>query len=259
MKQSVKTIASSFFMALLFAVALTLMTSGVVGAQQGNSNRNNVTVTAEPEDTETDRTADKQAVKLRVQELRAEAKAEVQAKRLTRETLSADKRIKVCENRKSAINNKLSAFTAAADKHFTKFDSIYVKVLAFQEDRGVTVANIADLTADADDKQQAAADAIEALKALAVDVGCNDPETVVTLGAVRDAAQTARKALHEYRMSLKNIVVAIAQADKSEATDDTTTDTTENTTDTTTDAAEDNSTDTTTDTSTTETTQEANE
>ena len=63
-------------------------------------------------------------------------------------------------------------------------------------------------------KKQAAADAIATLKEVAVDVDCSDPDTAVTLGAVRDAAQTARKALHEYRMSLKNIVVATAQADK---------------------------------------------
>lgn len=217
MKQSTKTITSSLLASMLFAAALMLVLSGVVSAQRGSDDRNNIAVSSETEDTEPEQEDDnltdsKEAVRNKVQQLRAEAKSEIEAKRKNRETLSADKRMKVCENRKKAIDNKLSAYNNAADKHLTKLDAIYVKILAFQEEKQVVVSNIDELTTDADAKKLAATESVAALKTVAVDVDCSDPETTITLGTVRDAAQATRKALHEYRMSLKNIVVAIAQS-----------------------------------------------
>jgi hypothetical protein len=222
MKHLSRTFTTSFLKTLLVALALVLLTSGIVGAQPASNNRNGVAIMAETEDTEEVeneqesgvKKVDRQEVRDKVSQLRTEARTEIDEKRKTRETLSADQRIKVCENRKTAINNKLVAYTNAADKYLTKFDSVYVKILAFQKDKNVTVTNIDELTADADTKQKDAAEAIAALKEVAVELDCSDPDTAVTLGTVRDAAQTARKALHEYRISLKNIVVAIAQADK---------------------------------------------
>jgi len=205
---------------MLFVAALMLVLSGVVSAQRGNDDQNNVAVSSETENTEPEQadtlTEDKEAVQKKVQQLRADAKSEIEEKRKNRETLSADKRMKVCENRKKAIDNKLSAFNAGADKHLTKMNSIYDKILAFQEQKQIVVVSIDELTADADAKKLAASEAVGALKTVAVNVDCSDPETTVTLGTVRDAAHTARKALHDYRMSLKNIVVAIAQSQSAE-------------------------------------------
>lgn len=221
MEQSTRTVTSYLLTSILFAAALMLVLSGVVSAQRGNDDRNNVAVSSEAESTEPEQeddkiVEDKEAVQKKVQQLRAEAKSEIEEKRKTRETLSADKRMKVCENRKKAIDNKLSAFNSGADKHLAKMNSIYDKILAFQEQKQIVVVNIDELTADADAKKLAATEAVGALKTVAVNVDCSDPETTVTLGTVRDAAQTARKALHDYRMSLKNIVVAIAQSQTAE-------------------------------------------
>lgn len=211
-------------MSLILAVVLVVPFSGVASARQGNDD-NTVAVSTETENESEDTSSseaedandDKMSAKDRVEKLRTEAKTEIESKRKNRETLSADKRMKVCENRKKAIENKLNAFNNAADKHLTKLDSIYVKIVAFQEEKQVVVSNIDALKAEADAQKLAATEAVTALKTVAADVDCSDPETAVTLGAVRDAAKATREALHDYRMALKNIVVAIAQAQSDDA------------------------------------------
>lgn len=225
MKKPSRAIANSFLLSLLFAVVLVVPFSGVASARQGSDDQNNVAVSSdsqqsEPEQRDDNLSDDKASVRLKIEKLRAEAKTEIEVKRKNGETLSADKRMKVCENRKTAINNKLSAFNTAADKHFTKLNSINDKIVAFQEKKQVVLANQAELEADITAKKQAASEAIAALKAIAVDVDCSDPETAVTLGAVRDAAHNARAALHEYRVELKNLVVAIGQTQSDTSNDD---------------------------------------
>jgi uncharacterized protein (DUF1330 family) len=150
----------------------------------------------------------------------AQKEVEQEKQRKGAKVLSEEKRKLVCENRQNTINNKLVAFNQAADKHLTKLNETFAKVQAYQAAHNLSVANYAELVTTATEKQQAATTAVAALKTVAVNVDCTNPETVVKLATVRDAAKTARTALHDYRMAIKAIVVALAQAQDGASSDD---------------------------------------
>lgn len=164
-------------------------------------------------------------VDLRLNQLREDAKKELEKKRDGRNEMAEEKRKLVCENKQKAIENKLAAFNQAADKHLAKLNDVYTRIQAYKTAENLQPANYDDLVAAATAKQEAATAAVAALKEVAVGVDCSDPETVVKLSAVREAAKATRTALHDYRKALKDIVVALAQSkDDAENGDDTTND-----------------------------------
>ncbi len=165
----------------------------------------------------------REEVKLRVNQLREDAKKDLEKKRDGRKEMADEKRKLVCENKQKAIENKLAAFNQAADKHLAKLNDVYTRIQAYKTAENLQPANYDDLVTAATAKQEAATAAVAALKEVAVGVDCSDPETVVKLSAVREAAKATRTALHDYRKALKDIVVALAQSkDDAENGDDTT-------------------------------------
>lgn len=236
---------------LVFALAAVgfLLVLLVAAAQPANARRGEDDVVAQTvteQETETEAESESESesaedtersetVKSRVNEARENAKKDLEDRLEGREEMRAEKRQLVCENRQKAIQNKLAAFNDAADKHLSKFNSVYDKIQAYQEDENIQPAGYDALVTAANAKKQAATDAVTALKEVAADVDCASPETVVKLGAVRDAAKETRTALHEYRMALKDLVVAMAQSKGGQDSADDTTNTAEaaDTTDTT--------------------------
>lgn len=228
---------------LVFALAAVgfLLVLLVAAAQPANARRGEddvvaQTVTEQETETETESEAESESaedtersetVESRVNEARENAKKDLEARLEGREEMQAEKRKLVCENRQKAIQNKLAAFNDAADKHLSKFNSVYDKIQAYQEDENIQPAGYDALVTAANAKKQAATDAFAALKEVAADVDCASPETVVKLGAVRDAAKETRTALHEYRMALKDLVVAMAQSKGGQDSADDTTNTAE--------------------------------
>ena len=193
-----------------------------VAEQETETETESETESESAEDTERSET-----VESRVSEARENAKKDLEDRLDGRAEMKAEKRQFVCENRQKAIQNKLAAFNDAADKHLSKFNSVYDKIQAYQEDENIQPAGYDALVTAANAKKQAATDAVAALKEVAADVDCASPETVVKLGAVRDAAKETRTALHEYRMALKDLVVAMAQSKGGQDSADDTTNTAE--------------------------------
>ncbi|QQS19712.1 hypothetical protein IPL85_05610 [Candidatus Saccharibacteria bacterium] len=150
--------------------------------------------------------------KTRVAELKNKAKQEIEKEREGRKTLAEDKRKLVCENRQKAIENKLVAFNQAADKHLVRLNGVFDKVQAYKGAENINPDGWAELVSAAEAKKTAATDAVAALKLVAVAVDCTDPDTVVKLSEVREAAKSTRTELHDYRKALKDMVVALAQA-----------------------------------------------
>lgn len=151
----------------------------------------------------------------RVSDMRTTVEKEVEQKRESKvkSDKADEKRRLVCENRQNAINNKLAAFTQAADKHLVKLNDAYTAVQNYQRDHLLPVANYRELNAAAFDKQQAAITAVGTLKTVAQSIDCAKTDAAVKLSTVRDAANDARRALHDYRVSIKEIVVALVQAE----------------------------------------------
>lgn len=238
MKRFSFALAAFGFMGV-FALAATQPAS----ARQGEDDTTVAQESTEQEDTAgpeaqsglADDSNRREGVKIRVNQLREDAKKDLEKKRDGRKEMAEEKRKLVCENKQKAIENKLAAFNQAADKHLAKLDDVYKRIQAYKAAENLQPANYDDLIVAATAKQEAATAAVAALKEVAVGVDCSDPETVVKLSAVREAAKATRTALHEYRKALKDIVVALAQSkDDAENGDETTSDSgTDSTSDTT--------------------------
>lgn len=120
-----------------------------------------------------------------------------------------EKRKLLCQNRQKAINNKVTAFSTAADKHLTRLNSLLDKVVAIKEEPALNVPNYDSLLADARAKKTNAVVSVDSLKAVATMVNCDDPTTLVKLKDVRVAAAKTREALQTYRESIKALLNAV--------------------------------------------------
>jgi hypothetical protein len=175
--------------------------------------------------------------KHRVAEIRTESQVTVRELRSGKSTKTPEQLQKICENRKTEATNKLTAFDNSAHKHLVRLNSVYDKLQAYQQTNNVTVAGYADLTAKADGSKNTATSAVAALDAIktsGIDCTSTTADPVATLTTVKTTTRAARDSLKAYRTSLKNIVVAFAQAkdstEDSSSTSDTSTNTTTNTT-----------------------------
>lgn len=218
-------ILRSMAVSVAMVVAMTTIGAQQASARQGSDDTTRTTApattttttptsTVKTDDTKPAvSTVNKTEVERHVQDMHAVAQQEIEKRKQTKasEPLSDTKRKTVCENKQQSINNKLATFTQAADKHLGRLDEAYTKVQSYQAKNNVVLANYDELVATANEKKQTAIDAIAALKTVAVQVDCNQPDAVVKLGTVRDAAKATRSALHDYRMAIKAIVVALAQ------------------------------------------------
>lgn len=227
------------FAALGLAAVFALVSTQPVSARQGADDATMSQAESEQENEAgpeaqsglADDSGKRKQVDLRVNQLREDAKKELEKKRDGRKEMAEEKRKLVCENKQKAIENKLAAFNQAADKHLYKLNDVFTRIQAYQGAENLQPAGYENLVAAATVKQEAATAAVAALKQVATEVDCSNPETVVKLSEVREAAKSTRTALHEYRKALKDMVVALAQAKDTAEDDDTaTTDTSGGTT-----------------------------
>ncbi|MGB4966616.1 MAG: hypothetical protein WBO35_00240 [Candidatus Saccharimonadales bacterium] len=224
------SVSSLIAVTMLFVGIAAGPTAAAVSASP-SQNKPERTVTHEPENaadeshevetspqTEIDEESPK--VKNNVATTRAAAKEEIEKQRAERKDLkTAQKRTQVCDNRKKAIQNKIAAFTQAADKHLAKLSDIDARLQSYQLSNNIRAADYATVQTTAAEKKTAATLAVTTLKSLALDVDCSNPETVVALRAVKDAAIDSRRALHDYRMALKAMVAELRSVEKPAAED----------------------------------------
>lgn len=127
-------------------------------------------------------------------------------------------RAKTCENIQKAVNNKLKAFDNHADKYLVRLNGLFTKVQAYQTEHNVALANYDALVATATQKQTDANISVAALKSLGTTLDCSATDPASTLTSVKSGAADARDALKAYRTSLKELVVALVQVAKTDAT-----------------------------------------
>jgi hypothetical protein len=210
-------------------LSVTVLATAPVSARQGSDDNEQAVAVTDTDDgtadqgsgdasdtsteTETETSDDSTA---RVGRLKGEARRELAKLREGKTEKSQAKLQKVCENRQNAVNHKVTAFGNAAQKHLERLDSVFTKLQAFQADKNLSVDNYQALVDDATAKQAAATSAVAALKTVAVDIDCTSTDPASSLTVVKTAAKEARDALKAYRKALKEIVVAFAQANKTD-------------------------------------------
>jgi hypothetical protein len=131
---------------------------------------------------------------------------------------SLAQRARTCQNIQRAVNHKLKAFDNHADKYLTRLNDVFAKLQAYQTAQNISADNYDALVAAATQKQSDATVAVEALKSLGTTIDCTSSDPASMLASVKSGATDARDALKDYRKALKDIVVALAQANKNDDT-----------------------------------------
>ena len=124
-----------------------------------------------------------------------------------------DAKLKVCQNKESAIQKRDSQLTKMAEDMMTKFDGIATRVETYYTEKvvpsGKTVSNYNALVADIATKKSAVKTALDKASTDATAFKCtgDDPKGQLTL--FRVDMQAVKSALKDYRTSIKNLIVAI--------------------------------------------------
>ncbi|HSX06870.1 MAG TPA: hypothetical protein VLG92_04060 [Candidatus Saccharimonadia bacterium] len=157
--------------------------------------------------------------------LRSQARQLLQAKRENIKEHTLAMRQKACQQRQKGIDTRTKAYGTAAERHLTMFNQIFTKVQAFHDSKKLNVANYDALVTAAKDKQATAQSAVDALKALDVQIDCTQSDPATAVATIKQAVANARTALQAYRTALKDVIAALkgaATATPSNATDKTT-------------------------------------
>ncbi len=232
MKQSTIRL-SVFLVALLGVVVLAFAPVSAARAEEGNDSSQTTSDDAsdpsvsdtesEQEDTtKTEDTNETEHARNAAALFRREGADDLRELRKEHASKSIEQRQKTCGNIKNAVDRKLTAFNNNADRHLSRLDSVFTKLKDFQTANNLPVSNYDALVAAATAKQTAATEAVASLKLVGTTLDCSSSDPAAMLSSTKVAAKNARDALKDYRKSLKDIVVALAQAKGDTDTADTT-------------------------------------
>lgn len=129
-----------------------------------------------------------------------------------------------CKAKEALIKNLLDKVVSRVNSALTKFDSITSRVKDYYTNKvvpsGKTVPNYENLVADIQDKKTAA----EALLATTqADIGafsCNSSNPKGQIAKIRGDVKNLKKALKDYRTSVKNLIVAVRSITGTESRED---------------------------------------
>ena len=150
----------------------------------------------------------------RIKQNRQAGQTEVAKMRENKPARTPEQRKQVCETRKISINNRLKAYDTQAETKLTRFNAIFTRVKAFKPDVAAKVSNYDQLVAIATQKQMTATESVTVLSNLTGNFDCTTLDPAATIASIKDSTVATHAALKEYGAAIKNIVVALAQANK---------------------------------------------
>jgi hypothetical protein len=131
-----------------------------------------------------------------------------------------DNKLRVCQNRSKSIKNILNHSAIHGARHLSVFTKIYERVKAFYEAKGKTLSNYDALVADVDAKKLAAENAVNAVKTASTEFNCEGENPKADAAAFKEKVKVMRTELHEYRTSIKNLIVGVKSVQSAEAKSD---------------------------------------
>ena len=124
-----------------------------------------------------------------------------------------DVRLKSCQARESLIKNRSNSLARLVEGMINHFDKIALRVENYYTEKvvpsGKTVANYAELMADIDAKKALVETALQKSKDDFKTFSCTTDDPKGQLALFREDMQAVKKALKDYRASIKNLIVAI--------------------------------------------------
>lgn len=121
-----------------------------------------------------------------------------------------------CQKKEANITKRSASLVKTSENMQQKFDSITEKVKAYYTAKAVPAGRVVNnydaLIAEIENKKTAIKTAVEKAQTDAAAFRCDgdDPKGQLTL--YRTDMQAVKKALHEYRVAIKNLIVAIRSA-----------------------------------------------
>lgn len=223
MQQSKRSLAAflvTISAIVVLAAAPIYADSGTDGTSDGSTTTTQQTDTTTTDDTSTPTVGSQSAghgseqaqMKRNLALFRAEAKQNLALRRDHKALKSVTQRQKTCAHIQKAVNNKLNAFDNHATTYLTRLNDVFTKLQSYQSTNNIQAANYDSLVQTATAKQVAATSAVAALKSLGSTIDCSSSDPASMLSDVKVGAASSRDALKAYRTALKDIVVALAQA-----------------------------------------------
>ena len=129
------------------------------------------------------------------------------------QTRLTDAKLKACQARENAITKRMTRLTELVMTIEGQFDAITQRTEEYYTSKvvpsGKIVANYDTLVADIQTKKTTVQTALTATQTNSTGFSCdgNDPKGLLT--QFRTDMQTVRKALQDYRTSIKNLIVAV--------------------------------------------------
>lgn len=124
-----------------------------------------------------------------------------------------EKRLRFCQDHEEEFRKRNENLEKLTLKMINVFDEIAKRVEDYYNQKlvpnGKTLSNYDALANDIEEKKNAAQSALDKAKADASGFSCNLANPKENLNQFRLDMQAVKKALHEYRTSIKNLIVAI--------------------------------------------------
>ena len=138
---------------------------------------------------------------------------DVPAQAATNQAHLADAKLRSCQAKEDAIKKRASRLTQLAttmegnfDKHAQRVEDYYTSKVV---PSGKTVANYDSLVADIQAKKSAVASALTTAQNDATNFSCTGADPKSQLTQFRKDMQAVKRALKDYRTSIKNLIVAV--------------------------------------------------
>lgn len=152
---------------------------------------------------------------------RVEARKErIEARKERMQTKLDERKLKVCQVKEKVLGNRLSSLTKMTTNMLEKFDKISTRTKEFYENKvvsaGGSVSNYDALVADIDSKKVAVDTALTTAKATSEGFSCDADDPKGALTQFRTDMQAVKSALKDYRTSIKNLIVAVKSAAKTD-------------------------------------------
>lgn len=207
---------------LMFGTAMAVPALVYAHEDESNSIASNNGGSSETENTVKSKAHNKEEIKARVAELKAQFKKTAQEKNQQTKAevkeKSAEARKNACEARKDSIEKRLANRVEKAKAHKATFDKVFARVKAFHDEKNLNTPNYDSLVAAADAAAAEAEAQINALDALDGSVDCSQSTVTDSLAAFKEAVTGAKQSLKDYRTAIKNLIVAVHQsAEQSES------------------------------------------